>query len=69
MNVLAAAVARIMRINPTMLDAYDDALLLVNGVYKPTQITPTAGSPSTSRCWHTRTALQRPCLLHTTAHL
>ncbi|KAJ7823999.1 hypothetical protein B0H14DRAFT_3729594 [Mycena olivaceomarginata] len=39
-NILAAAVARITRINPMTLDAYDDALLLVNGMYKPMQITP-----------------------------
>jgi hypothetical protein len=32
MNVLAAAVVRITYINPTTLDAYDNALLLVNGV-------------------------------------
>jgi hypothetical protein len=29
-----------------MLDAYDDALLLVNGVYKPTQIAPHHGLSS-----------------------
>jgi hypothetical protein len=46
MNVLAAAVARIMRINPTTLEAYNDALLLVNGVYKPTQIAPHRGLSS-----------------------
>ncbi|KAJ7815056.1 hypothetical protein B0H14DRAFT_3476577 [Mycena olivaceomarginata] len=45
-NVLAAAVARITRINPTMLDAYNDALLLVNGVYNPTQIAPHCGLSS-----------------------
>ncbi|KAJ7794304.1 hypothetical protein B0H14DRAFT_2192067, partial [Mycena olivaceomarginata] len=43
MNVLAAAVARITCINPTTLDAYDDALLLVNGMYKPMQIAPRRG--------------------------
>jgi hypothetical protein len=48
-NVLAATVVRITRINPTTLDAYDDVLLLINGVYKPTPC-PTAGSPLTSRC-------------------
>ncbi|KAJ7741489.1 hypothetical protein B0H14DRAFT_3515315 [Mycena olivaceomarginata] len=46
MNVLAAAVAHIARINPTTLDTYDDALLLVNGVYKPTQIAPHRGLSS-----------------------
>jgi hypothetical protein len=42
-NVLAAAVVRITRINPTTLDAYNNALLLVNRVYKPTQIAPHRG--------------------------
>ncbi|KAJ7350540.1 hypothetical protein DFH08DRAFT_958203 [Mycena albidolilacea] len=40
MNVLAAAVARIMYINPMTLNMSDDVLLLVNGVYKPMQIAP-----------------------------
>jgi hypothetical protein len=31
-NVLTAAVVRITCINPTTLDAYDNTLLLVNGV-------------------------------------
>ncbi|KAJ7693769.1 hypothetical protein B0H14DRAFT_3905828 [Mycena olivaceomarginata] len=39
-NILATTVAHITRINPTTLNAYDDALLLVNGMYKPTQIAP-----------------------------
>jgi hypothetical protein len=47
-NVLAAAVAvaHITRINPTTLNTYDDVLLLINGVYKPTQITPHCGLSS-----------------------
>ncbi|KAJ7701040.1 hypothetical protein B0H14DRAFT_3650629 [Mycena olivaceomarginata] len=47
-NVLAAAVAmaHITRINPTTLNAYDDALLLINGVYKLTQIAPHCGLSS-----------------------
>ncbi|KAJ7350507.1 hypothetical protein DFH08DRAFT_958176 [Mycena albidolilacea] len=39
-NILAAAGVCITRINPMMLDAYDNVLLLVNVVYKPTQIVP-----------------------------
>jgi hypothetical protein len=45
-NVLAAAVAHIMHINPTTLNMYDDTLLLVNGVYNPTQIAPHRGLSS-----------------------
>jgi sulfur transfer complex TusBCD TusB component (DsrH family) len=45
-NILATAVACITRINPTTLDAYDKALLLVDGVYKPTQIAPHRGLSS-----------------------
>jgi hypothetical protein len=45
-NILATAVARITRINPTTLDTYDDTLLLVNGVYKPMQIVPHRGLSS-----------------------
>jgi hypothetical protein len=45
-NVLAATVARITCINPTTLNVYDNTLLLVNGVYKPTQIAPHRGLSS-----------------------
>jgi hypothetical protein len=45
-NILAAAVAHITCIDPTTLNAYDDALLLVKGVYKPTQIAPYCGLSS-----------------------
>ncbi|KAJ7735596.1 hypothetical protein B0H14DRAFT_3516771 [Mycena olivaceomarginata] len=63
MNILAAAVVRITRINPTTLDASDNTLLLVNGVCtNRRRLHPTAGSPPTSRCWHASMASQRPCL-------
>ncbi|KAJ7772492.1 hypothetical protein B0H14DRAFT_3164791, partial [Mycena olivaceomarginata] len=45
-NILATTVVRIMHINPTTLNTYDNALLLVNGVYKPTQIAPHRGLSS-----------------------
>ncbi|KAJ7712646.1 hypothetical protein B0H14DRAFT_3637630 [Mycena olivaceomarginata] len=45
-NILATAVAHITHINSMTLNTYDDALLLINGVYKPTQITPHRGLSS-----------------------
>ncbi|KAJ7794283.1 hypothetical protein B0H14DRAFT_3159142 [Mycena olivaceomarginata] len=53
--------AHITRINPTTLNAYDDALLLVNGVcVQPDADCATTGSPPTSQCWRMSTASQRP---------
>jgi hypothetical protein len=45
-NILATTVVRITCINPTTLNTYDDALLLVNEVYKPMQIAPHCGLSS-----------------------
>ncbi|KAJ7841350.1 hypothetical protein B0H14DRAFT_3457513 [Mycena olivaceomarginata] len=51
-NILAAAVAHITRINPTTLDAYDDACCSSTGCTNRHRSRPTAGSPSNSVLVH-----------------